>query len=288
MDFNARKQKPPMDFTARAQNFAYPLPTFMSSRPTTSIPKPAGAGRDPYFNLYNGNNVGHILGGSHASSSASNQNLSKGQRRRSRKSQQNNAQWPVGGGQVLGGGQLTVQQLPIQHQKLSKGQRQRLRKNQQNNAPAGRSRANTNVPIRKQFTQQGRKRSTPQRKMASGSNYTPFAHQSQVYGETVPSTVDDDKAEDQLGVAETYADYKPAKLTFGAPHPDPVVETTSLSSIEPNDITYELSIPQRVIENGYLSALQLESILYASQAHEKMLPDGTCAGFLIGMNKLKQ
>lgn len=97
------------------------------------------------------------------------------------------------------------------------------------------------------------------------------------------STIDDDKAEDQMGVAETYADYMPAKLKFGAPHPDPVVETSTLSSIEPNDITYDLSIPKRVISKGLVSALQLESIVYASQAHEKMLPDGTRAGFLIGM-----
>lgn len=97
------------------------------------------------------------------------------------------------------------------------------------------------------------------------------------------NTGDDDKAEDQMGVAETYADYMPAKLKFGAAHPDPVVETATLSSIEPNDITYDLSIPKRTITRGLLSALQLESIVYASQAHEKILEDGQRAGFLIGL-----
>lgn len=85
-----------------------------------------------------------------------------------------------------------------------------------------------------------------------------------------------------MGVAETYADYWPAKLKLGKKHPDPVVETASLSSVEPSDITYSLAIPQECIDNGLLSALQLESITYASQAHEQLLPDGSRAGFLIG------
>lgn len=86
-----------------------------------------------------------------------------------------------------------------------------------------------------------------------------------------------------MGIAETFADYKPVKLTIGKPHPDAVVESTSLASVEPVDITYELSLPQRTIDKGKLSALQLESIVYASQAHENILPDGSRAGFLIGM-----
>ncbi|XP_055306092.1 protein strawberry notch-like [Sitodiplosis mosellana] len=93
----------------------------------------------------------------------------------------------------------------------------------------------------------------------------------------------DDKAEDHMGVVETYADYKPAKLDYGKPHPDPVVESATLSSITPTDIHYELKIPKKTIEKGALSALQLESIIYASQAHEHTLEDGeTRAGFLIG------
>lgn len=85
-----------------------------------------------------------------------------------------------------------------------------------------------------------------------------------------------------MGVAETYADYWPAKLKIGKKHPDPVVETASLSSVEPTEVTYKLAIPIETINNGLLSALQLESITYASQAHEQLLPDGSRAGFLIG------
>ncbi|XP_026847082.1 protein strawberry notch isoform X2 [Drosophila persimilis] len=87
---------------------------------------------------------------------------------------------------------------------------------------------------------------------------------------------------EEMGVAETYADYWPAKLKLGKKHPDAVVETASLSSVEPCDVYYKMSIPNETISSGQLSALQLESITYASQAHDHLLPDGSRAGFLIG------
>ncbi|XP_050080016.1 protein strawberry notch isoform X1 [Anopheles maculipalpis] len=94
---------------------------------------------------------------------------------------------------------------------------------------------------------------------------------------------EEEEAEDEeMGVAETYAEYWPAKLKIGKKHPDPVVETASLSSVEPCDVYYQVSIPSETINGGLLSALQLESITYASQAHAHLLPDGTRAGFLIG------
>uniref|UniRef100_A0A182MXI7 TLC domain-containing protein n=1 Tax=Anopheles dirus TaxID=7168 RepID=A0A182MXI7_9DIPT len=94
---------------------------------------------------------------------------------------------------------------------------------------------------------------------------------------------EEEEAEDEeMGVAETYAEYWPAKLKIGKKHPDPVVETASLSSVEPSDVYYQVSIPPETINAGLLSALQLESITYASQAHAHLLPDGTRAGFLIG------
>ncbi|KYB27027.1 protein strawberry notch isoform X3 [Tribolium castaneum] len=88
--------------------------------------------------------------------------------------------------------------------------------------------------------------------------------------------------DEELGVAETYSDYMPSKLKLGKKHPDPVVETASLSSVAPADVWYKLSIPDDTIRSGALSALQLESITYTSQAHEHILPDGSRAGFLIG------
>ena len=71
-------------------------------------------------------------------------------------------------------------------------------------------------------------------------------------------------------------------VKLGIKHPDPVVETSSMSSIEPPDIFYKLSIPEHTIDYGDLSALQLESITYASQRHQLILPSGERAGFLIG------
>ncbi|XP_015914780.1 protein strawberry notch homolog 1 [Parasteatoda tepidariorum] len=97
-----------------------------------------------------------------------------------------------------------------------------------------------------------------------------------------PEHEEGEDEEEELGRAETYADYMPSKLKIGIRHPDPVVETSSLSSVQPPDTWYKLSIPEEVIDRGLLSALQLEAITYACQQHETILPDGTRAGFLIG------
>lgn len=72
-------------------------------------------------------------------------------------------------------------------------------------------------------------------------------------------------------------------VKLGIKHPDPVVETASLSSVEPADVWYKLSLPEEsIIKTGALSALQLEAVVYASQQHEHFLPDGNRAGFLVG------
>lgn len=71
-------------------------------------------------------------------------------------------------------------------------------------------------------------------------------------------------------------------VNLGLPHPDSVVETSSLSSVPPPDVYYKLSIPDETINNGSLSALQLEAITYSCQKNETILPTGERAGFLIG------
>ncbi len=121
--------------------------------------------------------------------------------------------------------------------------------------------------------------------------------------------------EDDMGVIETYSNYMPSKLKvrhssyfealitapilsiclfcflnsqfcsspqIGKPHPDPVVETASLASVESPDVWYELSLPKDIINEGKLSALQLETVVYASQQHDQTLADGNRAGFLVG------
>ncbi|XP_050408900.1 protein strawberry notch homolog 1 [Patella vulgata] len=103
--------------------------------------------------------------------------------------------------------------------------------------------------------------------------------------ERAPSPFEEEEAEEEaqeLGHAETYFEYMPSKLKIGEKHPDPVVETSSLSSVEPVDVRYKIIIPESTIDMCQLSALQLESITYASQRHNTILPSGERAGFLIG------
>uniref|UniRef100_A0A8C9IIP0 Protein strawberry notch homolog 1 n=1 Tax=Piliocolobus tephrosceles TaxID=591936 RepID=A0A8C9IIP0_9PRIM len=102
----------------------------------------------------------------------------------------------------------------------------------------------------------------------------------------VPVVKEDDepeeKDEEEMGHAETYAEYMAIKLKIGLRHPDAVVETSSLSSVIPPDVWYKTSISEETTDNGWLSALQLEAITYAAQQHENFLPNGDRAGFLIG------
>ncbi|XP_030075420.1 protein strawberry notch homolog 1 isoform X2 [Microcaecilia unicolor] len=102
----------------------------------------------------------------------------------------------------------------------------------------------------------------------------------------VSSLKDEDEPEEEedeeMGHAETYAEYMPIKLKAGLRHPDPVVETSSLSSVTPADVWFQTTIPEETIDNCWLSALQLEAITYAAQQHETFLPNGDRAGFLIG------
>ncbi|SPP89820.1 blast:Protein strawberry notch homolog 1 [Drosophila guanche] len=93
---------------------------------------------------------------------------------------------------------------------------------------------------------------------------------------------DEEVDNEEIGVAETFAEYWPTKLGQGMAHPDAVVETATLSSVELPDITYDLSLPVHFQVAGSLSALQLEAVIYACQAHERILPSGERAGFLLG------
>lgn len=80
----------------------------------------------------------------------------------------------------------------------------------------------------------------------------------------------EDGLEDEQEI--TYNKYQPKKLTFGRPHPDPVVENSTLGSVEPPDITYNLVMPADIISEGKLSNLQLEAIVYGCQRHMVDLP----------------
>lgn len=109
---------------------------------------------------------------------------------------------------------------------------------------------------------------------------TPLLVSYQSHSQPEEEEGEDEEEAEELGHAETYADYVPSKSKIGKQHPDRVVETSTLSSVPPPDITYTLALPTS--DNGTLSALQLEAITYACQQHEVLLPSGQRAGFLIG------
>ncbi|WVZ94507.1 hypothetical protein U9M48_040390 [Paspalum notatum var. saurae] len=95
--------------------------------------------------------------------------------------------------------------------------------------------------------------------------------------------VDVERDEDEGGTfGETFIDYRPPKLSLGLPHPDPVVETSSLSAVQPPEPTYKLTIMEELDETNALSCLQIESIVYACQRHLHHLPTGARAGFFVG------
>lgn len=53
-------------------------------------------------------------------------------------------------------------------------------------------------------------------------------------------------------------------MQIGRPHPDPVVESASLSAVKPPPPAVELKLPKKIIDEGLLSNIQLESVLLAS------------------------
>ncbi|CAO2168418.1 unnamed protein product [Urochloa humidicola] len=95
--------------------------------------------------------------------------------------------------------------------------------------------------------------------------------------------VDVERDEDEGGTfGETFIDYRPPKLSLGLPHPDPVVETSSLSAVQPPEPTHNLTIMEELDKTNALSCLQIETLVYACQRHLHHLPSGARAGFFIG------
>lgn len=92
-----------------------------------------------------------------------------------------------------------------------------------------------------------------------------------------------EREEDEGGMAgETFTDYRPPKLSIGPPHPDPVVETSCLSAVQPPEPTYNLTIMDDLENSKSLSCLQIETLVYACQRHLHHLPNSARAGFFIG------
>ncbi|KAF8036651.1 hypothetical protein BT93_C2393 [Corymbia citriodora subsp. variegata] len=92
-----------------------------------------------------------------------------------------------------------------------------------------------------------------------------------------------EREEDEGGtLGETFTDYRPLKLSIGPPHPDPVVETSSLSAVQPPEPTYDMKIKDKLETSKVLSCLQIETLVYACQRHLQHLANGTRAGFFVG------
>ncbi|XP_022892312.1 protein FORGETTER 1-like [Olea europaea var. sylvestris] len=92
-----------------------------------------------------------------------------------------------------------------------------------------------------------------------------------------------EREEDEGGtVGDTFMDYRPPKLSIGPPHPDPIVETSSLSAVQPPEPTYDLRIKDDLENSKALSCLQIETLVYACQRHLQHLPNGARAGFFLG------
>ncbi|XP_004509999.1 protein FORGETTER 1-like isoform X1 [Cicer arietinum] len=95
--------------------------------------------------------------------------------------------------------------------------------------------------------------------------------------------VEVERDEDEGGmVGETFTDYRPPKVSIGPPHPDPVVETSSLAAVQPPEPTYDPKTKDNLESSKALSCLQIETVVYACQRHLQHLPSGVRAGFFIG------
>ncbi|KAJ0098751.1 hypothetical protein Patl1_19774 [Pistacia atlantica] len=94
--------------------------------------------------------------------------------------------------------------------------------------------------------------------------------------ETCQVAIEVEREEDGGGmVGETFTDYRPPKLSIGPPHPDPIVETSSLSAVQPPEPTYDLQIKDDLESSKALSCLQIETLVYACQMVLR-------AGFFVG------
>lgn len=66
------------------------------------------------------------------------------------------------------------------------------------------------------------------------------------------------------------------------PHPDTLVESSSLASVKLPPLSYKVKLPHSVYSTGKLSAPQMEAVSYACQRHESFLSGGERRGFFLG------
>ena len=109
-------------------------------------------------------------------------------------------------------------------------------------------------------------------------------------GSSAAAQQDDEQDKDEEN-EELFSEYEPLHLVGGQPHPDPIVETTSLSFASLPKITHAFSAPLKALfgpptaanaHGGALSKAQLETVAYACMRHALRLPNGCRAGFFLG------
>ena len=73
--------------------------------------------------------------------------------------------------------------------------------------------------------------------------------------------------EDDSEEAVSYKPYRPLKVKLGRPHPDPVVENSTLAAVEPPDIVYNLAIPADVIAGRYYSIILIWNEIFGQYSN---------------------
>lgn len=90
----------------------------------------------------------------------------------------------------------------------------------------------------------------------------------------------DEAVEEQQG--DLYAHYRPAKVDEGVPHPDPIVETSSLSGVQPPDVKYKHHIAD-CVDDRQISDAQLETVVYSMMRFNiERLTGAPRPGFFLG------
>ncbi|KAK3265372.1 hypothetical protein CYMTET_25939, partial [Cymbomonas tetramitiformis] len=105
---------------------------------------------------------------------------------------------------------------------------------------------------------------------------------------TDSDAVETETVSEQELTEDVFQEYVPEKINVGPPHPDSVVETSTLASVSLPNVTYApfgaLNGARDATLAPSLSAVQYEVVTYAGQAHanENALRFGQRMGFFIG------
>ncbi|KAJ9534468.1 hypothetical protein QJQ45_016176, partial [Haematococcus lacustris] len=120
-----------------------------------------------------------------------------------------------------------------------------------------------------------------QRAAATAERAAAAAQAAAAAAEDEENGVEGEEDEEEMDHANVYTQYRPSKLTEGRDHPDPIVESQSLSGTSPPDPDYAHHLGREVAE-GRISNAQLETVVYACMRFKRFLPSGERCGFFLG------